>query len=329
MSGCTSIRAVLFLLFVPALGPGQVSTPQQISQFEVGRRTFYDFGPPFDFYEIYLVRAKDAGSWIDRVTLTPPGSSCMQPAKVETASASMTDRVGALLEGVNPCTIPEKELRREMKRCKKCLVFSGADVAIQVQCGDRSRVIRASVLDKDIFDSAPNTPKRTSWTMQLLTRMDRSLGSNVMDKPVFPLDEEQQSPPSDSETLRDLSMGKYDALFEGARYKPSDLYRASQHAIPSPNIRVQTSPAVRPDTQVQPVYPRLARFAHVEGKVILKFKIEPDGSTSSVSFESGHPLLRGAAEAAVNSWKFAQSAANQVVVATIEFEANCPTEPAP
>jgi len=329
MSGCVSIRAILCLLFVPALGAGQPSTAQQISQFEIGRRTFYDFGPPFDFYEIYLVRAKDAGSWIDRITLTPPGGSCMQPANVETASASVTDPVGALLEGVNPCTLSEKELRREMKRCKKCLVFSGADVAMKVQCGDRSRIIRANVLDKDIFDSAPNTPKHTSWTMQLLTRMDRSLGSNVMDKPVFPLDEKPQPPPSDSEMLRNLSQGKYDALFEGARYKPSDLYRASQHAVPSPDIRVQISPAVLPYTRVQPVYPPLARVAKVEGKVVLKFKIEPDGSTSAVTVESGHPILRGAAEKAVNFWKFPPNAASQMAEATIEFIANCPTEPVP
>ena len=159
--------------------------------------------------------------------------------------------------------------------------------------------------------------------------MDRSLGSNVMDKSVFPLDEAQQPVPSDSDSLRDLIQGKYDALFEGAHNKPSDLYRASQRAIPSADVRVQISPTVLPVTHVQPVYPRLARLAHVEGKVVIRFKIEADGSTSSVTFESGHPLLRGAAERAVNSWKFPLDVANQMAETTIEFIANCPTEPTP
>jgi hypothetical protein len=42
----------------------------------------------------------------------------------------------------------KKPLRRELKRCKKCLVFSGADVVLQVQCGTETCLIRTDILDK-------------------------------------------------------------------------------------------------------------------------------------------------------------------------------------
>lgn len=322
-----AICAVLFLSF-PVLGRGQAPASQPISEFEIGRHTFVDFGPPLDFYEIYLVRAKAAGSSVERITVTPPGGSCMQPAKVETAVVSLNESVEGLLDGKNPCLIPEKNLRRELKRCKKCLVFSGAVTNMRVQCGNQDLVIRSHVLDKDMFDSAPKTPTYTSWTMQLLERLDKALGSNVMDRPAFPLSEQARTPPGNSDALKGLSVGIYDTLFQGAPDKPSDLYRAAQRAIPSPEINVRTNPPVLPEVHVQPAYPPLARLAHVEGKVVLKFNVNQDGSISNLVVESGYPLLRGAAEQTVNSWRFQPDVANQEIEATVEFRANCPAPPA-
>src|SRR5271170_2518782 len=145
---------------------GAISAPPD--QFEIGRHTFFDFGPPSDYYELFVVHPTVNGTSIERITLTPPVDSCTRQAKLEVASASINESIAALLGSTNPCAIPEKELRRELKRCKKCLTFSGADVALQVQCGTQARIIRSDILDKDMFDPAPNTPEHTSWTMQLL-----------------------------------------------------------------------------------------------------------------------------------------------------------------
>ena len=60
------------------------------SEFLLGRHTFFDFGPPFDFYEVFSVQSGDAGTSIQRITLTPPGNPCTQPATVETAAAQTT-----------------------------------------------------------------------------------------------------------------------------------------------------------------------------------------------------------------------------------------------
>jgi len=294
-------------------------------QFAVGRHTFFDFGPPNDYYELLLVRPAPSSTSIERILLTPAGDACVQPAKIEAASASLKDSVTTLLGNTNPCKIPEKELRRELKRCKKCLVFSGVNVLMQVQCGTQTRIIRSDILDKDMFDPAPNTPEHTSWTMQLLGRLDAAFGSGVMDKPIFPLSE-KEGPPlvrNDSELLRDVSVGKYDMLFQGAPDKPSDLYRAAQIAPPVPTIQLVSSTPFRPEAFVEPGYPPLAKLAHIEGAVHFTLDVDPDGTAANFSVESGHPMLRAATEKAASGWKFPKEAAGQRVHAVIEFATNC------
>jgi TonB family protein len=294
------------------------------TRLEIGRHTFLDFGPPTDYYEVLVVRPTENGSSIERLTLTP-GYACTLP-KVEVASASIDESVANLLGKTNPCTIPEKELRRELKRCKKCLVFSGADVSMQFQCGAQSRIIRADILDRDMFDPAPNTPKHTSWTMQVLTRLDQAVGPGVMDKPVFPLsgDTAPSLEPTNSALRQELNSGKYDALFSGAPDKPSDLYRSAQNPPPAASVRLVSSSPFVPVMPVLPGYPPIAKLARVDGQVVLKMDVDGNGHAANVVFESGHPLLRGAVEAAVSKWSFPVEAANQYVEATIEFKTNCP-----
>jgi TonB family protein len=317
---------MLSFLSAPFLDAQQLMS-KPVTEFVIGRRSFFDFGPPFDFYEIYLVRASEQGSSIDRITLTPPGDSCMQVATVETASASLSDSIEMLLGGKNPCAISEKDLRRELKRCKKCLVFSGAVTNMQLQCGGQTRMIRSQVLDRDMFDTKPRTPRNTLWTTQLLTNLDKAVGSNVTDKPAFGISPMTPAlPAAQSPALQDVSMGKYDSLFQGAPDRPSDLYKASQLAFPKPDIDIRINTPIPTGAWVErtgPIYPPIARVARVEGRVILKFRVGPDGSTSNLIIESGHPLLLGASEKAVASWKFSQDLINQDIEATIEFRTNC------
>ncbi|MGJ5816004.1 hypothetical protein [Paludibaculum fermentans] len=178
--------ALLFLWLAAMAGTPnkkQDPAPPPPSEFAVGRRTFFDFGPPFEFYEIISVRSRGQGAEIKRIILTPPGDPCTQPATVEIATASTTQTIADLLGGTSPCAIPEKALRRELKRCRKCLVFSGADITMAVPCGKQMRLIRMDILDRDMFDPAPKTPEHTSWTMGLIGRLDQLLGSLVMDRP--------------------------------------------------------------------------------------------------------------------------------------------------
>lgn len=317
--------AVVLTLCCLASAYGQ-SAPPMPTEFEIGRRTFFDFGPPFDFYELFLVRPTANGAAVERITLTPAADACTQPAKVEVASGTIRESVSELFGKTNPCAISEKDLRRELKRCKKCLVFSGANVTMQVQCGGQPRIIRADVFDRDMFDPSSNTPHHTSWTMQLLGRIDHAVGPGVMDRPAFSVSEERGPQPQDSEALREISSGKYDLLFKSAPDRPSDLYHAAQIAPPVPTIRLVSSTPIQPEVFIQPAYPPIAKLARIDGTVNFTLDVSADGTATNFTVQSGHPMLRGATEKAVGGWKFPKDAAGQTVHLAVEFATNCPAK---
>jgi len=314
------------LLFVAPASPQHNSAPPPPSRFEIGRRTFFDFGPPFDYFEIFIVRPLARGSSVERILLTPPGNVCLQQAKVEVATAVMDQPVESLWGSTNPCAIPEKDLRRELKRCKHCLVFSGAQIVLQVQCGSNTRLIRADILDKDVFDPLPNTPQHTSWTMQLLGRLDQAVGPGVMDKPMLPTlaGVEASGTVPEAANLRELGGGEYDGLFPTTTDKPSGLYRSAQVKPPAPSVRLVSSAPFAPAVFVQPDYPPIARAAHIEGAVSFTLEVGADGHASNLAFQSGNQFLRPAVERAAGGWRFPSSASGQRLQATIEFALNCP-----
>ncbi len=292
-------------------------------QFEIGRRTFIDIGPPFDYYELLVVRPMGNGASIERILLTPPGNVCTQPAKVEVVSAPAKESVASLLGSMNPCAIPEKELRRELKRPQKHLVFSGANVAMRVRCGRDTRIIRSNVLDRDLFDENPGTPIHTSQTMALMAKLDQAVGPGPLDKPILPISETAVVDPFPSSLLEDVAAGKYDSLFKDAPSNPSEVYRLAQKEVPAPTIRLLASTPVAPVTLVEPEYPQIARAAQIEGSVVLKLAIGPDGLAASSVCESGHPILCVAAKNASSKWIFPASAGGQQVQITLEFKLNC------
>src|ERR1700733_2892736 len=64
---------------------------------------------------------------------------------------------------------------------------------------------------------------------------------------------------------------------------------------------VQSAKMIR---QVQPVYPQIAKTAHVQGTVQLHAIISKDGSVQELQYVSGPPLLMKAAMDAVREWRY-------------------------
>jgi protein TonB len=64
---------------------------------------------------------------------------------------------------------------------------------------------------------------------------------------------------------------------------------------------VQAAKMVR---QVQPLYPQIAKTAHVQGTVILHAVIAKDGTVQELNYVSGPPLLMKSAMDAVHEWKY-------------------------
>src|SRR5580704_18907574 len=78
------------------------------NRFEIARHTFFDFGPPTDFYELFLVRQGENGTSVLRITLTPAVDACFQPAKFEVATGNVNGDIAELLGKTNLCAIPEQ-----------------------------------------------------------------------------------------------------------------------------------------------------------------------------------------------------------------------------
>jgi TonB family protein len=322
------IALALVNVFAMALSKDRKPSPPVPDRFVIGRDTFFDFGPPFHYVELLLVSPAGDGTTIERVILTA-GYKCTLPPKIEVAKATMRQSVAELFGRTNPCTIPEKDLNRELTRRKHYLVFSGANISMQVQCSGETRIIRSDILDKDMFDPHAGTPEHTSWTMEILAQLDQALGPGVMDKPMITLpgDSDETPPPVNPATFQEIGTGEYDALFPGTTDKPSQIYLSTQKTIPGPTVSFVSSSPFQPILAPLPEYPPIARAASEEGTFTFAVDVQPDGRTTNFEVEQGNPLFRAAVEIASHEWVFPKQAAGQRVVATVEFALNCHGSP--
>jgi len=238
------------------------------SGFVLGVNTYFDFGPPFDYYEIFVVKPTEHGNKVEKFTLTPAANKCYAPEKAEYVEGHGTSSMQELLAGLDPCKISDKELKREQKRKTKELNFSGANVAMQISCGGKTRTIQTRVLERDWFLAHPGTPKNAHWTIELLGKLRDLTGPSALEKPAFGAVETGPRAPlsGDSASLEDLRSGKYDDLFPGAKEKASEIYRASLVAPPQPTVTLVSSTPVAPTQYALPHYPPLPRLAAVQGE---------------------------------------------------------------
>ena len=234
-----------------------------------------------------------------------------------------------LLQSKNPCEIPERELHRERQRCKKCLVFSDVDVTMQVSCSGKDRQIRTDILDRDLFESKPDTPKNTSWSMAVLQQLDSALGPGVMDKPIFPIGTEHREDPARGNLVDQILTGSFDSLF-GSQAKVSAIAReAANGPPPAPTIQVEQVLPIAPIAPELPKYSPIAKVAHVEGLVEATFDVSDDGTVRNIAFVSEPRLrmLEPAVSESVLKWKFPESAWGKSETAAIRFQLNCANHP--
>jgi protein TonB len=80
---------------------------------------------------------------------------------------------------------------------------------------------------------------------------------------------------------------------------------AVPHVAPPQRIRVSSGVSrgnlIR---QVQPVYPPIARTAHIQGQVMLEAEISKEGDVINLHVISGPPMLQANAIEAVKQWKY-------------------------
>lgn len=105
------------------------------------------------------------------------------------------------------------------------------------------------------------------------------------------------------------------AVPAGAVIRPGAVLPEIPKVAPPPEVKApaisQSSMRVGGNVQaanlvkkVSPVYPPLARTAHVQGVVRFSATIGKDGTVQNLKLVSGHQMLVKAAEAAVKQWVY-------------------------
>jgi len=315
---------VLLLCGISEAQSGNVGMPDSIV---IARNTFWDFGPPFDYYDLIQIKNDAQGLALDQVLVTPSGGSCMQPAIVEERAVILHKTMADVLQGRNPCSIPEKELHRELRRCKKCLSNSGVNVTMQVSCGGTDRKLRMDILDRDIYDRRTQTPANTSWTMSLLSHLNDALGPGSEDKPIFNMGPAEHHEVPDTALVREVGYGKFDQLFGLQAGVSQIVHEAVQAPLPPPSVAIESVTPVVPISPKIPVYPPIAQLANVEGLVNVRFDITSEGNVQNLVVLDGPKMLERAVADSVSTWTFPQSAWGGKGQAAIRFNLNCMARP--
>lgn len=314
--------ALVMVVCVCSYGQAKPAMPDEIV---IGRHTFIDVGPPNDYYEVIQLRTEGVSVSARRIFLTPY-SGCFQPAKVESAEAILKMSMADLLGGVDPCRISSKETKKELRRRKKYMVFSGEDISLQLECNGSPRVLSSAILDRDLFDKDPQTPQVTSWTMRLLGKVDQGLGPGAWDKPMFPLGQkETKAPPPHPLIVLEAEVrdGKYDGLFGKDADRISKIYADSLRPSATPTALLLSSSS-EPDSYIAPLYPPIAKLARVEGDVSFRSTVGEACRPEIVEIIGGPAMLRQTTIDAVKQWKFCSLPKGAPIKGTIRFQLNCP-----
>jgi len=291
----------------------------------IARDTFWDIGPPNEYYDLIQITKTSDGLALDQVLVTPHGQACLQPATVEERSVVLHKTMSELLEGRTPCAIPEKDLHREIKRCKKCSVFSGVNITMQATCRGKDRQLQMDILDRDIYDGRMPTPTNTSWSMRVLSTLNDSLGPGSEAKPIFQISPASPHPVPSSPLANAILDGKYDALFGEEQGVSQIVHEAELPPPPPPSVAIESITPAMPISQDLPGYPPIARAARIEGSVQAAFDVTPDGKVQNIVFvnEPRLKMLEFGVTDAVSKWSFPQSAWGTSGKVTIRFALNC------
>ena len=322
-----SLQSFGILLLLCGICAAQSSSVGMPESLVIARDTFWDIGPPFNYYDLIQIKSDSQGLAVDQVLVTPHGQACMQPATIEERTVILHKTMADLLQGRNPCAIPEKELHSEQKRCKKCLVFSGVNVMMQVACGGADRKLRMDILDRDIYDRRTQTPSNTSWTMSLLSELNGVLGPGSEEKPIFNVEPAQHHNVPDTALVRAIGDGKFDELFGTQAGVSQIVHEVGQTPPPPPSVEIESIAPLAPISPVLPVYPPIAKAARVEGVVNVTFDISAEGKVVNIAMVDGPKMLQLSVTDGLSGWSFPESGWGRSGRAGIRFSLNCKAGP--
>jgi protein TonB len=126
--------------------------------------------------------------------------------------------------------------------------------------------------------------------------------------------------------LQAIADGKFDSIFGDSSDRPSALYRMAQNVPSKPFIELTSSEPIRPTEYVDPVYPPIAKAAHIHGIVEFHLTIGSNGSAKDIAIDSGPRMLWQAVSDAIAKWKFPADDSGKIVHGSVRLGLNCAGE---
>jgi periplasmic protein TonB len=150
---------------------------------------------------------------------------------------------------------------------------------------------------------------RTPRSLAAIFRTDLLIPARMPAHPPMLVDESATVPPVAGGVPGGLGRSQNSGLLDSVFGVTPDVARPAAKPLETKppveetkRIRVSSLDPGRLIHMIQPVYPPIAKTAHVEGTVELTAVIGTDGHVRDLNVVSGHPLLRKAALDAVRQW---------------------------
>ncbi len=167
----------------------------------------------------------------------------------------------------------------------------------------------SAVAPAHVHDSALSRPGPRRFFVPTHVVPLRTFESVARSEPAPDLTSSTAAVPFGTGSAADGVIGSMGEAFAVQPPKPQSLAKAEGP------VRVGGSVAEANLTnRVVPVYPPLARTAHVQGTVVFRAIIAKDGRIANLEVVSGHPLLIAAARQAVLQWRYRPTLLNGVPV---------------
>jgi TonB family protein len=248
-----------------------------------------------------------------------------------------------LSRDANPCRADGRAFTAAQKsRGQGESFFEPQEMGIVARCG--SRLTKLRLINPSKAQPAPtfSTPSRDLWKLANHV-IDLAFANKTLREANSEADDREMQE-AGAKLLPELSTGRYDL---GLRLACNPQYggcqsRTFQRLIDDyqgarnvSQLAAMTTPHLLDRDRykftkyVEPLYPALAKSAHIEGRGELRLVVDSrTGDVTNVTVASGHPMLISNATETAKQWRFAPNAANlEPIKVVLDYAIRCPNPP--
>jgi hypothetical protein len=275
---------------------------------------------PFEIRCILDVRPTEGGLTIRNIQIAPPDLPCSSVTikAVETKLKAVTP--AELVGQINPCSLSLLEVLQSMKRPKTPIFGKFDSFGIVASCGGEERVYYLPSRGDIDFEGLQKEAPRVAALWDLSRFVQKAAFGEGSRFNRLPQDRDTELQRFGASLVPDLLAGKYDMGF--AQFCGHIELHKMPGCDPNPTRTLLRDyrPGLKPTEfagklenaeqfhfikYVVPVYPELAKRAHVESRINMELIIDPEtGKTTKAIVLSGHPLLNESAINAALQWQF-------------------------